>query len=55
MPLRACGGTADQSVQREHWKRGGNIPSGPFSVQMLEGGHFFINNNGEALRDLILH
>ena len=54
MPLRACGGSGDSSLPQEQLEAWQQHTSGEFSTHLFKGGHFFITEHGEALRDVIL-
>lgn len=48
-PITAFGGLADQHVRREDLEAWRHRTSGPFSLRMFRGGHFFINTSTESV------
>ena len=48
-PLTVYGGTEDESVSREKLEGWSEHTTGPFSLQMIQGDHFFLNNSESAL------
>jgi medium-chain acyl-[acyl-carrier-protein] hydrolase len=52
-PVTALGGTDDTYIPREHVAGWAQTTSGSFDLEMLSGGHFFIDDRSEAVTDLV--
>lgn len=52
-PLTACGGLRDADVTREHLAAWRHETTGPFTLRMFEGDHFFIHGERPQLLRLV--
>lgn len=48
-PLTVYGGTEDESVSRDQLEGWRQLTSGPFSLQMFQGDHFYLNTSESVL------
>ncbi len=52
-PIRVLGGIDDVGVKESHLSQWQEYTTGPFKLHMLEGDHFFIYENSEAVMKLV--
>lgn len=52
-PVTAVGGLEDDDVKREHLAAWGELTTGPFSLHMLPGDHFFLHTSQSMLLEIV--